>query len=39
MAIRWPWRQSIGWAMAGGLVAGIALAGIDRLVEFIYFQF
>jgi hypothetical protein len=37
--VLWPWRQNVVWAIGTGVVACLAIAGIDRVVEFIYFQF
>ncbi len=37
--VRWSWRAGMRWAAATGMIAAFALAGIDRLVAFIYFQF
>ena len=39
ISVSWPWRQRLSWAFAAGVVACLAVAGIDRIVEFIYFQF
>jgi alginate O-acetyltransferase complex protein AlgI len=37
--VLWPWRQNVAWAVGAGAIACLAIAGIDRVVEFIYFQF
>lgn len=37
--VAWPWRQNLRWAVSAGLVACLAVAGIGRIIDFIYFQF
>jgi alginate O-acetyltransferase complex protein AlgI len=38
-AVFYSWRQTTAWAIGTGVVACLAIAGIDRIVAFIYFQF
>jgi alginate O-acetyltransferase complex protein AlgI len=33
------WRPSIGWAVAAGLVLSLAMLRLNRVSEFLYFQF
>jgi hypothetical protein len=35
----WPWRRNLRWAVGAGLIAYLAIAGIGRTIDFIYFQF
>ena len=33
------WRPSVGWAVAAGLVLSLAMLRLNRVSEFLYFQF